>query len=146
MASLPLGETTLLALSGVGVPPYSARGLKQSLEPIGMSQQTRRTVNGKLVNLAPLQFQKYRSKITGTDQDPPAFDGTFPGKLVTVDCVAEIACPPGSSPNRPTVASRTDDAGWTYYRPQLDMMVTGTSMDASEWDAETGWSIDLEEV
>jgi hypothetical protein len=32
------------------------------------------------------------------------------------------------------------------FRPILDMMVTDFSLEEGEYEAETGWSIDLEEV
>ena len=51
------GES-MLTLSGVGVPPYSARGLTQSLEPIDGAAQLRRTVNGALADLSYEPFRK----------------------------------------------------------------------------------------
>ncbi len=142
MPALPAGESTLLVLTGIGLSPYAARGLHQTLEPIAAGVQVRRTVNGDLVNLAPEQFQKYRSKITGSDQEPPSFDGIFPGQLVTVDCIEELGT---DSPGRPAVASRTEGA-FTFYRPRLEMMVIGFSVDTDEWGAQISWTLDLEEV
>lgn len=147
MPPLPIGASTVLVITGVGITPYSGRGLKQTLEPAAIGVQTRRTVNGLLVNLAPPQFAKYRSKISGSDQEPPAIDGIFPGAAVTVDCIAELSFPTGAAPERPVVAGSLRVQGnFTFYRPQLEMLVVGLSLDAAEWDAAVGWSIDLEEV
>lgn len=144
MTALPDGASTLLAISGVGITPYSARGLHQTLEPIALSQQTRRTVNGKLVNLAPQQFWKYKSRVTGSDQLPPGLDGVFPGQEVTVECAAELAT--SGAPLRPAAGVRVGDDGYTYYRPILDMIVTAFSLDTDEWGLQVGWTLDLEEV
>ena len=62
----------VLILSGIGVPPYSARGASQTLEPIQASQQLRRTINGELIDISRAEFRKYRSTISCADQLPPA--------------------------------------------------------------------------
>ena len=62
----------MLTLSGIGVPPYSARGASQTLEPIQASQQLRRTINGELIDISRAEFRKYRSTISCVDQQPPA--------------------------------------------------------------------------
>lgn len=137
--------TTLLVLSGIGVPPYSARGLSQTLTPIAASQQLRRTVNGALQDLSAPQFRKYSSKISCTDQQPPAFEGVFPGATVIVDCVAELAYPTMTDePDREVVASR-EESGFTYYRPRLTMLVTDFEISRDEYGAITAWTLSLEE-
>lgn len=149
MPALPPGATTLLVMTGVALPPYSARGLTQTLEPAdGGTSTMRRTVNGELINLSPPQFHKYKSKITGRDMDPPGMNGIFPGAEVTIDCIAEISYPTaGNEPNRPVVpGSSRDEAGHTFYRPRLQMLVTGYSVQTDEWGAAVSWSLDLEEV
>jgi hypothetical protein len=85
-----MSDYTLLTLSGIGIPEYSARGLTQTLEPIDAAHQTRRTVNGELDDLSYAQFRKYKSTISGNDQEPPAVDGVWPGRVVTVECVTEL--------------------------------------------------------
>jgi hypothetical protein len=147
MPALPPGASTVLVITGVGLTPYSARGLQQTLEPAAIGVNTRRTVNGKLINLAPPQFQKYKSRITGDDQLPPALDGIFPGQSVIVDCLAELAIPSGAAATRPTVAGSVRVEGaWTYYRPRLAMIIIGFSTNYDEWGAKVGWSLDLEEI
>ena len=140
-------DTTNLVLTGVGVPPYSARGLTQTLQPISSAAYYERTVDGSLVDLSATQFQKYASTISGTDQQPPAFDGLWPGQTITVDCIAELAyeTSTGGAPERTVVASR-EDGDWTFYRPRLVMMITGFRANYDEYGAEVGWELSLEEV
>jgi hypothetical protein len=139
------GET-LLALSGIGVPPYSARGLSQSLEPIDIAANLQRSINGALIDLSSPSFRKYKSTITGNDQRPPSCDGVWPGRQVVVDCIAELAFADGGAAQRPIVAgSDYSEAGFTYYRPQLTMVVTGFQLTTDEWGAAVGWTLTLEE-
>jgi hypothetical protein len=141
-----IAVNTLLVLTGMGVPPYSARGLSQTLEPIAASGDVRRTVNGTLRDLSMAQFRKYRSTITCQDQTAPAIDGVWPGKLLTVDCVAELSFPIGGAAERPVVpGSQRDEAGFTFYRPRLAMLVTGYSESIDEYGAAVGWQLALEE-
>jgi hypothetical protein len=139
---------TVLTLSGVGVPPYSARGLTQTLEPIDAAANLRRTVNGALRDFGYAPFRKYRSTISCADQEPPAVDGVWPGRTVTVACVAELSfLTAGGSPARPVVSgSQRIDGNFTLYRPQLTMLVTGFSMSRDEYGAAVSWQLQLEEV
>jgi hypothetical protein len=139
---------TLLDISGIDVPPYASRGLTQTLEPIDQSKQTRRTVNGSLKDISSVQFRKYKSTITCTDQQSPGLDGIWPGMAVTVSCVEELSYKTsGGSPERPVVtdSSRTD-GDWTFYRPELEMRVISYSMQTDEYGASVGWQLDLEEI
>ena len=138
---------TVLELWGIGVPPYSARGLQQTLEPIDAAKQIERTVNGALVDFSHSQFYKYKSMITGNDQQPPAVDGVWPGQLVTVDCIVELAYADSGGPLRTAVpGSVRAESGWNFYRPRLDMMVTGFTINKDEWGAQVGWTMNLEEL
>ncbi|HEY7245180.1 MAG TPA: hypothetical protein VH678_15015 [Xanthobacteraceae bacterium] len=142
--------SSVLVLSGIGVPPYSARGLTQTLEPIDAAKQQRRTVNGVLMDLSYDQFHKFKSTITGNDQDPPAVDMAMPGKLITVSCITELCYDASyvSEPSRPSVyqSERVDQYPYIFYRPQLSMMVTGFSIERDEWGAQVSWTLNLEEV
>lgn len=140
---------TVLRMVGIGVPPFSARGVRQSLTPISQAAQLKRTVNGALKDLAFSGFKKYASTITGSDQRPPNFDGRWPGLTVTVDCVAELSYTPdeGDTPQRTVVpgSSRVEGAH-TVYRPRLVMKITNLSIDEDEYGAVIGWSLELEEI
>jgi hypothetical protein len=59
-----MSDDTLLVLTGIGIPDYSARGLTQTLEPIEAALSQRRTVNGGLKDLSFAQFRKYKSSIS----------------------------------------------------------------------------------
>jgi hypothetical protein len=141
---------TLLLIPETGIATYSARGVTQSLEPIEASAVLERTVNGRLVNLSPPQFQLYRSVISCEDVDPPSSDGFFPGAVVTVYCACELGVPFGGFPTRPVVpqSQRTDPAtGILFYRPVLTMVISKPiSVELSEWTADVRWQMELEEL
>ena len=134
-----------LVIAGIGLPAASIRGVTQTLEPIAASAQLMRTVNGALVDVSAAAFRKYASTIRCSDQAPPAFDGIWPGQLVSVDCVAELVQAEGGTPARTVVASRTD-SGFVFYRPRLAMRVLSFDIDRDEWGAIVAWTVTLEEA
>lgn len=146
--------TTLLVIvgtdhaDGVGVPPYSARGLRQTLTPISQAVAFRRTVNAKLTNLAPSQFHKYKSTIHCDDQQAPTFDGLWPGAEIQVDCIAELAFKTiGGTPQRPMVdGSQRVDGDFTFYRPRIIFKVINFTNDTFEYEAKNSWQMELEEA
>lgn len=151
LADLQVSRTdpTVLKLVGVGVPPYSARGLSQTLEPIDASIHIERTINGELINLGYDPMRKYKSEISGSDQRPPAVDGIWPGHIVTVDCIVTISHPEYGAFGREPVDyddSLINEAGYVTYRPRLTMMVMNFSVDEDEYGAQIGWKLSLEEV
>jgi hypothetical protein len=144
-------QTLLVLSTPLGIPFYSARGLKQTLTPIqAASANIQRDINGTLVELVSnSSFQKYASHIECGDSDTRsalALDGVWPGQLVTVDCVAELITK--TTPARTFVPGSewTDASGFLHYRPRLNMMVMNFSSQESEWEATVTWSIDLEEI
>jgi hypothetical protein len=142
-------DSTVLVISPIGLPPYSCRGITDTIEPIAASAQIQRTVNGGLVNLSPAQFQKYRLTLSCSDVDPPAFDGVWPGAILTVDCISELAyLTSGGSPSRPTVdGSERTEGEFSWYRPRLIvMMTTPWQIQTDEWGATVGWNAEAEEV
>ena len=143
-----MANETLLVISGPGVSPYSARGLSQTLTPIQAAQNTRRTVNGSLIDISAAQFRKFRSTISCTDQNTPALDGIWPGEQVTVDCVATLSYKTvGGSPSRPVEpGSSYVEGAFTIYRPRLTMIVMNFAVQEDEYGAAISWSLDLEEA
>lgn len=145
-------ETSLLVITGMRVPPYSVRGLSQTLEPIAAAVNVKRTANGNLRDVSATQFRKFSSTITCTDQQAPALNGIWPGMVVTVDCVSELCYftagdTDEATPERTVVSgSSRVDGDFTFYRPQLTMMITGLRVITDEYDAAIGWTMDLEEV
>ena len=105
-----------------------------------------RTINGELIDLSSAAFRKYKSTISGTDQRPPSCDGLWPGRQIVVDCIEELAYPDGGTPQRPEVeGSSSSEAGFTFYRPRLTMVVTDFKLSRDEYGAQIAWSMDLEE-
>ena len=143
-----MGEDTLLEISGPGLPSFAARGLTQTLDPIAASSVPARTVNGGLIDFSPPQMRKYKSTISCTDINGPAFDGVWPGDELTVDCVAELAYLTASgAPARPVVTGSERVVGnHTYYRPQLVMRVINYTTSTDEYGAAVAWQLDLEEM
>lgn len=145
-------EDTILTLSGVGVPLWSARGLRQSLTPIAQSVQPRRTVNGTLVDLSNALFYKYASTISCSDMRPPAVDGKWPGQVVVVDCVQELCVEANTDSETEDLGRESvpgsvrEENGFVFYRPRLTMMVVGMEMETDEWGQVVAWSMSLEEV
>ena len=147
LPGLAANQDTLLVLQGMGVPRYSARGISQTLEPIQQAAHLERSINGALIDFGYAPFRKYRTQISGSDQRPPACGGVWPGKLITVDCVAELAAVDGATLERPVVpGSQYSEQGYTFYRPRLNMMVVSFSMEADEWSAGVNWNLVAEEV
>lgn len=137
---------SVLQLYGMGVPPYSCRGASQSLAPIQQAGNVVRAIAGNLMDLSYPPFQKYKSTITCSDQQPPAISGVWPGKLLTVYCIAEIVRDEYNPIERPAVpGSERTDGGFEMYRPILIMRVMNWSMDQEEWTAGVSWTLDLEE-
>lgn len=138
---------TVLRLLGIGVQPYSARGLKQSLTHLDQASQLKRTVNGGLKDISFEGFRKYKSTITGDDQTPPNFDAVWPGMPVTVDCISKLSYSFGGSPGRPVVpGSEITEGAHVYYRPRLEMKVVTWTTEEDEYGAAISWSMDLEEA
>lgn len=148
--SLDTTGTILTMSDGADVMPfYSARGLKQTLDPIDASNNQRRTVNFQKVNLALDRSKKYASVISATDVRPPLREDVWPGKIVTVGCAYLLfyATIGGSPARTPVDGSQFVEGGFTFYRPLIDFMIGkrgGSGLE--EWEAGLGWSIPMEEV
>ena len=141
-------DSTLLKISGVGMSPYAARGLTQTLNPIDQSKDLRRTINGELIDFSVEQFRKYTSVISGNDQMPPGVAGIWPGHDVQVECVVELYyVTAGGSAERPVVVgSERTEGPYTYYRPILSMRVVDFNQSFDEWAVQVSWSLTLEEI
>lgn len=138
--------TTDLVITGLHMPPYATRGVKQSIEPIDGSKQIRRTINGALVNLSNDQFRKYKTAINCEDQQPPG--NIWPGTEITIACIVEFCyLTSGGTPDRPEVSgSSRIEGNFTFYRPIITALVTGININRDEWGAVVGWQLEAEEV
>jgi len=143
---MAIGPVSLLKISPMGVPPYSARQAIQSLDPI--AAVFGRTVDGEIIDLTPPQFRLWKTSISCTDTQSPAINGISIGMVVVIECVAEIKWKTdGGSPDRPIVdGSEREDGEWTYGRPILTMMITNHSVQMNEFQRAISWKIDAEEV
>lgn len=142
-------DSTLLVLSSTGIPPYSARGLKQTLTPIGAAANLKRTINGELLDLGDEVLRKYASSITGSDVDPPAMDMVWPGTAVTVTCIQELSQTDATDVvlgRTPAGGSTRHADGFVFYRPVLSMKVVGWDSTIDEWGRVVDWTLNLEEV
>src|SRR6516225_2407417 len=100
-------QTLLVLSTPLGIPFYSARGLKQTLTPIqAAGAYIQRDINGTLVDLdsGNASFQKYASKIECGDNDTRsalALDGVWPGETrsppLALTCSAAWPSPSGIS-------------------------------------------------
>jgi hypothetical protein len=141
-------SSTILRMSGVGVTPYSARGLTQTLQPIDAAKSTKRTIDGTLVDISAPQFRKFASTISGGDQRTPALDGIWPGREVEVECIAELSyiTAEGSAQRLAVSGSERVEGIYTFYRPVLTMLVMDYSASTNEYSADVNWTLALEEV
>lgn len=138
---------TLLTISGIGIPPSSARGAHQTLSPIDATKKLVRTVNGDAFDISPPQMRKYATTITCTDMNSPALDGIWPGMQLSIGCVTELSFPTGGTAARPEVAgSLRFEGSYSFYRPQIVVQVTSFSIDTDEYGAAVQWTLEGEEV
>lgn len=155
-------ETSLLTITplsgedGLTLPPYSARGLNQTLSLItgaggeggdALGKTIRRSINGGLINLFPSQFRKYVSTITCNDVETPAIDPAYIGQSVIVECCFELSYPSGGTPQRTEVSGSSRVEGdFVFYRPVLLMMVTAVNFQFDEFGAAYAWTAQLAEI
>ena len=147
--SLDTTGTILTISDGAEVMPfYSARGLKQTLDPIDQSNVQRTTVNAQRVNLALPRFKKYQSIISASDVRPPLREDVWPGKIVTVGCayVLFYATSGGSPARTPVTGSQFTEGSFTFYRPSIVFMIGKPQGAFEEWEAGLSWSVPMVEA
>lgn len=167
---------TELKISGVGFPPFSARGCVQTLVPL-KTQSFHRTINGELLYLGGQGFHKFSSTLVCQDL------GTFSSQMFCVGQEVEVACiqrlwqpfnghldeqditllrpaVPGSLIAKDdalrgvemTIISDTrvrlcsGEAGHISYCPKLKMRIREFSLKTHEWENKNGWVMVLEEI
>ena len=147
MPALPSDFQTVLTISGIGIAPSSARALHETLKPIEATQKLARTVNGVAIDISPPQMRKYAISIQCNDMNAPAIDGIWPGMQLTIGCASELSFPTGGSAGRPMVpGSLRFEGSYSFYRPQLVVLVTSFSVERDEWGAAISWQLDGEEL
>ncbi len=137
------------------LPPYSARGISQTLEPIVgagsggsiMGTGARRDVNGVLVDLTNPLFRKYATSIECKDVEAPALDGAWLGSVVQMACACELSYLTGGSPQRSVVSgSSRVEGSFTFYRPFITFMITEIHHGFEEWQHDYRWKLGAQEV
>lgn len=145
--SLP-EEMTLLIMTPIGVPLYSARGLTQTLTPVAEAKPPpKRTVNGEARFLGASQMRKYDSVISCSDQNAPPFSGLWPGDDVVVDCVCELsyADVTGATAERTVVGTERVVGGFKMYRPRIEFLVVDWEQNFEEYGVTYVWRLTLTE-
>lgn len=142
-------EMTLLIMTPIGVPLYTARGLTQTLTPTEYAKPTPvRTINGEARFLGASQMRKYDSIITCTDQNAPPFSGLWPGDEIVVECVCELshADVTGAVPERIVVTdSERVVGGFVLYRPIITFLVVDFEQSFNEYPHDYAWQLTLTE-
>jgi len=142
-----MADETVLIISPIGVPPYSARGIVEELSLISGAVNLRRTINGELLNFSASQFNKYKLSWSCDDMDSPALN-VVPGEVVTVSCITELSyLTVGGSPARPVVSGSSRVSGdFTFYRPVLTIRLGEFQVMTDEWGKDVSWRRDGEEI
>ena len=122
---------TDLVISGVGLPDFAVRGVKQTIRPIDQASRLERTVNGNLVNLGDPAFRKYRTTISGSDQEAPALGDVWPGRVVTVTSIVSLASSDSTGPASPV---------------SFTGLVRSFEVSVDEWSATVDWTLEIEQI
>lgn len=146
-----MSDESLLSFVELPIPPYSLRGISQTLTPIGQASNLRRTINGTLLDKASPDFQKYISSIRCTDQQSPGLDGVWPGRLLTMHAAIELAFEGSTDQTdsfaRPPVPnSIREESGFTFYRPILIVRIVSYDTEFAEYEGQLAWELQVEEV
>lgn len=133
--------TTLLGLSlingdsaGFTLSPYATRGIQMESSPIDGAGDIARDVNASLLDWSNEDFRKLRAKISCSDQESPGFaemssasDAIWPGSVFDVTFLPQLG-----SADAVTLRMMVMAPGWQVSRDELN--------------ADTAWSLDLEQV
>lgn len=141
-------DFTTLVLDGIGVAPYTARGITQTLEPIEEASHLERAIDGTIIDLGIPELQKYRVSITCTDQQAPALSGIWPGKAFTLHSIEELSFPTSTPAlkERDSVPDSEYVVGdFTFYRPILPLRVYSWSTQINEYGREINWKLEAQE-
>lgn len=154
-------------------PPFSARECTQSLSLIETSS-LRRTINGKLVSLAPLSHRKFTSTIICQDKISPGFENLSAGMELKVGCIQSLTVTL-SKETRDVILERLPvschlydqegnllkiekedgqkitlppdfSGGFITYRPWLHMLIKTYQMETDEWASTVRWRLELVEI
>lgn len=138
---------TELVISQVGIPLYSARGIKQTIRPVTESGDMSRDVQGDLDDYSDENFRKFETTISCEDMRAPAFDGFWPGMHITIECIVEFCCQTGAEKSREAVeGSEWEDGNFTIYRPKLECRIAEYEITRDEYEQVVSWSLRAIEI
>jgi len=83
--------------------------------------------NGTLHDLTMTQFRKYKFTVSCTDMDAPVLDDVWKGKLVTITILPKAGLAPDSEEEQQS----------------FDCMLANWTVNVDEWQARTGWTLEL---
>ena len=140
-------EGTILTITGMGIAPYSARGLSQQITPIVNPGNMTRSINGRAQSWNMSQFEKYETTITCEDMRPPPFDNRWQGQEFTMECAARITRHMYELPGREVVeGSEIEEGDYISYRMVLEVMLDSFDWTEDEWGARVGWKMKFVEL
>lgn len=145
---MPTALNSVIKFAPIGTPPFSIRNATQQLDPIGQASVLRRDCNGKLVDLTPPQFKKYKTIVDCEDMSSPALNGIAVGKEIIVDCAVYLSYLTATeSPEREVVpGSSYVEGDRTFFRPRLYMTITNHTVSTREFQASVNWHLEAEET
>lgn len=164
-----------IILGIAGLPQERARNCVQELLPIA-NGNFKKSVNGNLLFVETSKRQKYRSVISCSDSLSPIIDKIWIGSQINVGCIQNLwqIIRPGEtildlirpavsesihvvnnlgqtvhysvSGKRILLKKSSDQKTFVSFRPWLTMLVTNFSMKTNEWEMESGWKLESEEI
>jgi hypothetical protein len=171
-----MSDETLLSINGIELPVGSSRGISQTLKPIdnGDLRRTVNGDLKDLTREQNRKFESQISGQGSPILSTPAFADVWKGSELIIDCISKLrqnVNPSSSSAtlirdpvsgsisgltfsgdyiDPDTVTGRdvtfSQDVIMIRFRPKLTMLVLAISTNEDEYEAQEGWTIDLEEV
>lgn len=167
---------TELTLSVGGLPPLSARGCIQDLQPIPQGKCVR-TLTGDLIFIGNPRH-KYKTTVRCSDENVLATGGLNVGQDVTVGCIQRLCQKvpahqeavkvtlerepvPGSvsvlaEDKKERLSFQVEGTSvrlapyetdaFIFYAPLLHMRVLSFTLTTDEWKMKTSWTLEMEEI
>lgn len=164
-----------IILGIAGLPQERARNCTQELIPIA-NGNFKKSINGNLLFVETSKRQKYRSVISCSDSLSPIIDKIWIGSQINVGCIQNLwqiirpgetildlirpavsdsirvinklgqNVPYSVSGKRILLKKSSPQKTFVSFRPWLTMLVTNFSMKTKEWEMESGWKLESEEI
>ena len=158
-----------------GLPQERAKKCVQELFPIA-NGDFKKSINGNLLFVETSNRQKYRSIISCSDSLSPIIDKIWIGSQINIGCIQNLwqiirpgetildlirpavsdsirvidklgqNVPYSVSGKRILLKKSSPQKTFVSFRPWLTMLVTNFSMKTNEWEMESGWKLESEEI